>query len=69
MTKRKVTKVTLYDLVQGMTDKRLPKFEGNGVKREGKQVSFGMGQGKFFLCQVLSVKKQNGKIIISNTPY
>ena len=62
--------MTLYDLVQGMTDKRLPHFDGAGTKREGAQVSFGKGRGKFFLCQTLYMEKiSDKKIVVRNTPY
>jgi len=60
--------MTLFDLVQGMVDQRLPQFEGAGIKREGAQVSFGRGRGKFFLCQALYVEKRKNKVVIKNTP-
>lgn len=61
--------MNLYDLVKGMTDQRLPPFSGTGTKREGQQVSFGKGRGRFFLCQTLYVTKINGKFTVRNTPY
>ena len=61
--------MTIYDLVTGMTDYRLPEFEGAGVKREGAQVSFGKGRGMLFLSQILYVTKMNGKIVVRNMPY
>lgn len=62
--------MTLFDLVTGMTDKRLPLFEGAGIKRSGQQVHFGRGKGHFFLCQTLRVeKKSKGKVSVRNTAY
>lgn len=62
--------MTLYDFVTAVTDKRLPPFGGAGVRREGGQVSFGKGKGRFFLAQTLTVlKRDNGKFIVSNRAY
>ena len=61
--------MTLYDLATTMIDKRLPEFKGAGIRREGGQVHFGRGRGMFFLSQVLSMQKRNGKWVITNTPY
>ncbi len=62
----------LAEFVQEITDKRLPSFEGAGIRREGGQVSFGKGKGRFFLCQTLYVQKaqnKNDKVLIRNTAY
>ena len=61
--------MTLYDLVSGMVDKRLPVFAGTGTVRDGKQVAFGKGRGRFFWAQCLCVLKINGKLIASNSAY
>lgn len=62
--------MTLYDLVQGMTDQRLPKFAGAGIKRSGQQVHFTQGKGHLFLCQTLYViKRPTGKVVITNRAF
>lgn len=61
--------MTLYDLVAGMYDKRLPPFRGAGRKDKGKQSHFGKGQGRFFLGACMSLVKHNGKYVASNTAY
>jgi len=58
----------LYDFVSSMADRRLPQFNGSGIKREGAQVHFGRGKGMFFLAQTLYLHKFNGhSVVIRNT--
>ena len=62
--------MTLFSLVQDMTDKRLPSFAGTGIRRSGAQVYFGRGRGHLYLSQTLYViKRANGKIVITNRAY
>jgi hypothetical protein len=61
--------MTIYDFVTTITDKRLPVFNGAGVRREGAQTHFGKGRGRFFLCQTLTLHKRNDQWAITNTPY
>lgn len=61
--------MTLYDFVTSIVDKRLPRFEGMGTRRNGAQVALDKGRGRFFLSQTLSLTRVNGKWVANNTPF
>ena len=61
--------MNLYDFVTNIVDKRLPPFNGAGIRRDGGQAHFTKGRGMFFLSSTLSLVKLNGKFVASNTPY
>ena len=62
--------MTLYALVDRLTDRKLPPFGGAGIIRAGGgQVPYGKGRGKFFLSHCLTLKAVGkGKLMLVNTP-
>lgn len=63
--------MTLYALVDRLTDRKLPPFGGAGVTRpSGDHTPFGKGRGKFFLshCLTLKVGGDKKKLALVNTP-
>lgn len=58
--------MTIYDFVTTIVDKRMPPFNGSGIRREGAQIHFGKGRGMMFLAQCLVLTKRNGKWVATN---